>query len=198
MVTGRKKNEVADDQRCGGADRFADSGSPWKIKKYFAGRRIQSDQPTSREKKGVTSAVERGGDRRRVAGFVFRGFPQQFAAGLVQGNDARAVRSANVQQHGVAFDQRRAGHAEEAFGRLEPALRVHVPNFFAAVEIQTAQGALCAEGEDLPAGDRRRGARAFVETEVIAITGGIIQSPKRFAVLRIEAFNKLFIIQPME
>src|SRR5207249_11777118 len=67
---------------------------------------------------------------------------------------------------------------------------VHVPNFFAAVEIQTAQGALCAEGEDLPAGDRRRGARAFVETEVIAITGGIIQSPKRFAVLRIEAFNR--------
>ena len=54
------------------------------------------------------------------------------------------------------------------------------------------QHALRAERVDAPAGDGRGGARSFVEAEIVAILGRVIENPDRGAGLGVERLDDLF------
>src|SRR5439155_2659533 len=75
---------------------------------------------------------------------------------------------------------------------------IHAPELPATGEIEAVQEAFGAEGEDFPICNGGRGARALVETEVIAISCGIIKSPKGFSRARVEALDRLPVSDPME
>ena len=55
-----------------------------------------------------------------------------------------------------------------------------------------------AKGEDLALRDRRRCPRAFVETEVVAVTRGIIKAPEELAAAGLEAFDGFLVAGSME
>src|SRR5439155_9031277 len=141
----------------------------------------------------VAQAIDGGGDRRGITGFVVRGLPAHLAGALFESDDTRSVGAADIQQHRIAFDERRADHAEETFGRPELGLGVDAPNLFAGLEVETMQLPFGAKGEDLALRDRRRCPRAFVETEVVAVTRGIIKAPEELAAAGLEAFDGFLV-----
>src|SRR5439155_26957396 len=122
-------------------------------------------------------AVDGGDYRRRIAGLLIGGFPQRGACSGVEGDQAGAGRASDIHQDATVVHQRRTGRAEEAFADTELLVRVHSPDLLAAVEVEAMQRALGAEGVHAPGGDGGRGAWSFVETEIVAITGGVVERP---------------------
>src|SRR5439155_9583592 len=193
-----KKDKVVNDQRRGRIDRGVHSGPPGKLKPGPSAVWIERGQAGASEEESVAQTFDGGGDWRGIAGFVVRGLPAHLPCALLESDDARALRAADVQQHGLAFDERRADHAEETFRCPELGLRVDAPNLFAGREVETVQQAFGAEGEDLSFRNRRRRPRAFVETKVVAVTGGIIKAPEQLAGAGIEAFDGFLVADSME
>jgi hypothetical protein len=160
--------------------------------------RVGGDQPVASEEEGTTLAAKRCGDRRGITGFIFRGFPEEFTGAFVQGHDARAICSPNVQKDGIAFYQRRAGHPEKAVGGLIVAFNINAPKLFPASKVKTMQDPLGAKGVKAPSVDARSRPRTIVEAELVLVTGWVAKAPDWAACPRIEAFNGLLILQPME
>src|SRR5258707_9675061 len=121
--------------------------APGKLEEHFSGGRVDIHQAGARHKQGVTLASHGRGDGSGISGFVVGGGPERLTGGCVKRGDARSIRSADVEEYAVAFDQGRTRFAEEAFGRGEFLLSVNVPQAFAGGEVQALENALGAEGE---------------------------------------------------
>ena len=106
--------------------------------------------------------------------------------------------AADVDHHAVAVDQRRRRHAEVALRRLEHLAGIDRPQQLARGEVDAAHHAIRAVGEDAPAGDDRHRARPFVEPEVIAIAGRVVEGPRRLARERVHRFDGLAVVDAME
>ena len=97
-----------------------------------------------------------------------------------------------------AFDERRAGGAEESLVDVELAHRVDVPQRLPGREIDRVQLPFGAVRVDDAVGDDRHGARPFVESEIVAVGGGIRVPPLRRAGERVERLDDLAIVDAMK
>ena len=62
FVAGGKKNEIADEQRCRGADGGVEARPPREIETQLAVGRVQRHESAPGEKEGVAPVTERGRD----------------------------------------------------------------------------------------------------------------------------------------
>ena len=65
-------------------------------------------------------------------------------------------------------------------------------------ELQAVQHAFRAEGVDLPSGDDRGSARAFVKAEIVAVSSRVFEFPDRLARCGVERFDHFFSAEAME
>jgi len=167
------------------------------LKKDFSVCGIEGDEVSEGKNEKVTTIVYCGGDGGRITGLIVGCFPKDFAGERVEGDDSGTV-AADVEDNGVALDQRRAGDAEEAFGSVEIGLGVEVPNLFSGGEVEAGQDAFSAVSVNVVIGNGRCGARTFIKAEIVSVGGGIIETPESFACVGIEAFNGFFVIDAMK
>src|SRR5437660_5145886 len=136
--------------------------------------------------------------RRRVAGFLFCGFPAKFAGGFVEGDDSSAIAPADVEQDGVAFHQWRAGDSEKAFWCAIFLFRIERPKLLAVGKIPTTHNAFGAVGINAPIGDGGSGTGSFIESEVVAVMSWIAAGPERGCFVSIEALDGFFVFNAVE
>src|SRR5262249_45303410 len=146
----------------------------------------------------ISPVADLRGEGRGVTGFVTGGFPLYFSRVFIKGDNACSVAATKNQQQRFPFDKRGTGNAEESFRGVEFALRIDRPNLLAGGEVEAVQRALGPEGIDTAIGNRRCGTRAFVETEVVAIMGGVIESPDRFAGQCVTVLDHFLVFEPMK
>src|SRR5262249_38778439 len=77
-------------------------------------------------------------------------------------------------------------------------VRVHTPDFPAAVEVDTVECALGAESVNASPGDGGGGARSFVETKIVAVACRIVVQPDGLASSRIERLANFLGASAME
>jgi hypothetical protein len=135
-VTGREKNRVVDNEWSGGSDGGADRRTKWILKEDLSVRGIEGNEVGKSQNEKVTTAIDSGGDRRRVTGLIIGSFPKDFAGQFVKGDDSRAVASAYIQDERVALDERRASDTKEAFRSVKLFLRVECPSLLSGGEIE--------------------------------------------------------------
>ena len=122
--------------------------------------------------------------------------PQNGAGVRLEGDDARvlpSVHAADVRDDAAVLDQRRSRGTEESLADLKPARGVHAPDALPGCEIDRVQLSLRAEGVDASLRDHGDRPRAFVEPEVVPVTGGVRVTPPRIARPRVERFDDLFV-----
>ena len=191
VVAGRHKNQLANNQRRGGIHRGLDSRAPTVLKIDFAVGRIDHGQTGAREEHRATFALQLGHHRRRVTGLVIECFPEQFAGVFIERNDSSPRLAADVEQHCVPLDKRRAGHAEKPVRSAVRFLRVHFPNRFAGRKVGADHDALPAHRVNPVPDNRRRGARPGGAPVAGGEARGIVVFPKRFAGLGVEALDRV-------
>src|SRR2546423_14275119 len=99
---------------------------------------------------------------------MFGGLPENVAGLFVERHNARIVSAADVQEHGLSLDKRRADHAVPFFGDTKFVRRIDIPELCARVQVDAMQRALCAESVDLSVVDCWRGARPIIEMDAVA------------------------------
>ena len=114
-IARRDEHLVVEDDRAGGVDRLVRAAAPRKGKIDAAVRRIDRHQPAGRrirlasgKHEDAPLAVDHGRNRRGVARPPLLAGPPDFASGrLVEPDDARTARRADVHDEELAFNQRR-------------------------------------------------------------------------------------------
>src|SRR5262245_14468330 len=77
-------------------------------------------------------------------------------------------------------------------------MRVHTPDLLTGVEVQAMQRTFGAERVDASSGNRRRGAWPLVESEIVTVSGRVIELPNRFAGRGVQRFDHFLIPDAME
>ena len=124
--------------------------------------------------------------------------PKDVAGVLVESDNARVVGAADVQEHGVSFDERRADHAVPFFGDAEFLACIDSPDFCARVQIEAVEDALSSKCVSLCAVDSGSGSRSIIEMDAVAERAQIIEAPERLARLGVEALDDLLLLEAMD
>ena len=72
----------------------------------------------------MARAIDCGDERRRIAGLVICGSPDNLAGLTIESDQPRTVCSANIQQHTISIHQWRAGGSKESFADPEPLMGI--------------------------------------------------------------------------
>ena len=142
--------------------------------------------------------MDRCDNGRRITGFVIVGFPEDFSVAFVERYQAGAVGAPDDEQERIAFDQWRAGDAEEAFGGMKLRFGIHAPDIRAGCKVEAVKQPFGAVGVNAAIGDGRSGARAFVEAKIVAVMRRIIKTPRRPACFGVQALDGFLVLQAME
>src|SRR5438132_8678682 len=121
--------------------------------------------------------------------------PEDVAGILVETDDAGVVGAANVEEHGVSVDERRADHPMPFFGHGEFVTGVDVPELCAGVQVEAMERALGPKCVDLSIGDSGSGARSIVEMDAVAESARISKAPEWLARFGVEALDDLFLLE---
>src|ERR1051326_5959774 len=135
-VAGGEEDLIVNDHRSCGSDRRANGRTIRILEEDFSVRRIKSDKIRERQNEDVPLVVDGRGDWRGIAGLIVGRFPENFAGKFVEGDDASAFATADVEDYRISFDQWRASDAEEAFGSVQVGFGIEAPNLFARSEIK--------------------------------------------------------------
>ena len=166
-------------------------------KAHFAGGWIHGDEPFAGKEHGLRGFIDGGEHGRGVTGRFLRGTPAHLAAGDIQSDDA-GLGTADVKQHGVAHDQRRAGESEESLRSLELGASVQFPESLTGFQIPRVHHAVGSMGEDAAAGNGGHGSRAVVESEIIHVIGAISRTPDRLAGDGVQAVDDFLMVEPVK
>src|SRR5437588_10354551 len=99
----------------------------WKAKKDISGSWIVGHQLRPRQQERGPPAMKRSRDRRGIAGFIIRRFPEHFASGLFERCNAETSFATDDHQDCVSFDEGRARGTEESFWSMKLPFCVYGP-----------------------------------------------------------------------
>src|SRR5262249_104025 len=106
--------------------------------------------------------------------------------------------SAQVHNHGVTLDERRASQAKESFARAKLFLRINPPDLLAVLQIPAMQRPFRPKSINTPVRHRRGGAWPWLKAKIVLIRGGIFRLPKDFARFGVEALHHLVVVDAMK
>ena len=137
-------------------------------------------------------------NRCRVLGTIVQRPPNFVTIGPPQGNDARAITSADVQNHHVFIDQRRRGDSPNRHAvfraaiplNLEITVEITLPQNFAVLGVEAVQVPHCSQRERLAIVDGHRCPRTSLITNAAVFTR-IAVLPKQLAVGGVKAQHTL-------
>ena len=158
---------------------------------------FRSTTPARVRKIAWRSLVDGGDDAGGIAGLIVGGFPGNDAGGGIERDDS-GVWSAQVDDYAAGIDQRRAGGSEPSFFHSELLAGGNGPFLFSGGEIDGGEHSFGAEGVDDSAGDDGSGAWAFIEAEVVAISGGVFVGPNVPSSYCVQRFNDFATRDAME
>src|SRR5262249_15834680 len=114
------------------------------------------------------------------------------AGALVEGHHGGPL-AADVDQHALAVDQRRAGDAEGEVLGVELLERVHLPELPAGAGLEAGEDAGDAERADAVVADGWRGPRPGAE-QGLEVATRVGRPPERLAVLGVEGDDFLLVL----
>jgi hypothetical protein len=142
-------------------------------------------------------AIDVGHDRSGIARLVGCRCPQRLAGRGIERHDTSRL-AAHVHEHAIRIDEGRGGDTEVSLRRVEGLPRIHAPQHLPGREVDAVQHAVGAVREDAASGNHRRGARPFIESEIVSIPGGVVEDPDGLAGECRHRFHGLAIVDAME
>src|ERR1051326_1634965 len=107
------------------------------------------------QKKSVALGVNCCGHGRGITCFVPARLPEDIASRSIKRNDAGTMLATNIEQHSVAFTERRAGDSEEAIRSAKLRFGIDGPNLLASGKVPVVEHSLRSESKNLITDDQR-------------------------------------------
>ena len=127
LIGGGDEHQVINDDGIGAEDEVF----LWTVNRIveinFAAGRIERAERAPGEEECVAFAVDGRSDGGRATKTVLCRLPEHVTGVFVERNDSGVIGAADVEEDGVAFDQRRANHTVPFFSHAEFAARIDVP-----------------------------------------------------------------------